>query len=147
MVLNWRPKPSLAPGFNLIGSYTWNDVEVTQSERGNKGNTPFRTPEHMASLWADYQLQGGSLNGLRLGAGTRYVGSTFGDAQNSFKVDSYVLVDAMVSYGWASWMLRSRAWAGTQCQQPVRQGVRGRLLQRHGLPIWAAAHGVRDGDV
>lgn len=91
-------RTELAPGFSLIGSYTWNDVEVTQSERGTKGNTPFRTPEHMASLWADYLLQGGPLDGLRLGAGTRYVGSTYGDAQNSFKVDSYVLVDAMVSY-------------------------------------------------
>ncbi|GHS84431.1 ligand-gated channel [Pseudomonas sp. PAGU 2196] len=91
-------KTEVAPGLNLIGSYTWNDVKVTQSERGNKGKTPFRTPEHMASLWADYQLQSGPLDGLRLGAGARYVGSTYGDAQNSFKVDSYALVDAMVSY-------------------------------------------------
>jgi iron complex outermembrane receptor protein len=52
----------------------------------------------MASLWGDYIVQSGSLAGLRLGAGARYVGSTFGDSANSFKVDSYSVIDALVSY-------------------------------------------------
>ncbi|MFP6848296.1 MAG: TonB-dependent siderophore receptor [Pseudomonas sp.] len=91
-------KTEITQCFNLIGSYTWNDVEVTQSENGNKGNTPFRVPEHMASLWGDYTVQGDSLAGLRIGAGARYVGSTYGDSANSFKVGSYALVDALVSY-------------------------------------------------
>ncbi|MCY1283321.1 TonB-dependent siderophore receptor [Pseudomonas jinjuensis] len=85
-------------GLNLIGSYTWNDVEVTESNTGTEGNTPFRVPEHMASLWADYLVQGGALEGLRIGGGARYVGSTYGDSANSFKVDSYTVVDALVSY-------------------------------------------------
>lgn len=91
-------KTEISKGFNLIGSYTWNDVEVKKSETGNKGNTPFRIPEHMASIWADYIVQGGLLEGLRLGGGARYVGSTFGDSANSFKVDSYSVVDALVAY-------------------------------------------------
>ncbi|WP_256585928.1 MULTISPECIES: TonB-dependent siderophore receptor [Pseudomonas] len=91
-------KSEITPGFNLIGSYTWNDVEVTQSDIGNKGNTPFRIPEHMASIWGDYTVQGGPLEGLRIGAGARYVGSTYGDSANSFKVDSYSVVDALVAY-------------------------------------------------
>lgn len=91
-------KTEITQGFNLIGSYTWNDVEVTESESGNEGNTPFRVPEHMASLWGDYIIQGGALEGLRIGAGARYVGSTYGDSANSFKVDSYTVVDALVSY-------------------------------------------------
>ncbi|GAB7533237.1 TonB-dependent siderophore receptor [Pseudomonas sp. 3A(2025)] len=85
-------------GLSLIGSYTWNDVEVTRSEAGNKGNTPFRVPEHMASLWGIYTFQSSPLNGLSLGAGTRYVGSTYGDTANSFKVDSFTVVDAQASY-------------------------------------------------
>ncbi|MDD2058566.1 TonB-dependent siderophore receptor [Pseudomonas sp. GD03860] len=91
-------KTEITQGFNLIGSYTWNDVEVTKSDVGNKGNTPFRIPEHMASIWGDYNVQGGPLEGLRIGAGARYVGSTFGDSANSFKVDSYTVVDALVAY-------------------------------------------------
>lgn len=96
--VEFEAKTEITQGLNLIGSYTWNDVEVTQSETGNKGNTPFRVPEHMASLWGDYIVQSGALAGLRLGAGARYVGSTFGDSANSFKVDSYTVVDALVSY-------------------------------------------------
>ncbi|MCY1296021.1 Ferrichrome outer membrane transporter/phage receptor [compost metagenome] len=91
-------KAELAPGLNLIGGYTWNDVEVTESNTGTEGNTPFRVPEHMASLWGDFTVQGGALSGLRLGAGARYVGSSYGDSANSFKVDSYTVVDALVSY-------------------------------------------------
>lgn len=91
-------KTEVVRGFNLIGSYTWNDVEITESDLGNKGNTPFRVPEHMASLWGDYIVQGGTLEGLRIGAGARYVGSTYGDTANSFKADSYTVVDALVSY-------------------------------------------------
>ncbi|MDR0277343.1 MAG: TonB-dependent siderophore receptor [Paucimonas sp.] len=91
-------KTEITTGLNLIGSYTWNDVEVTQSDLGTKGNTPIRAPEHMASAWADYRIQGGPLEGLRLGAGARYVDSTYGDEDNSFKVDSYVVVDALVAY-------------------------------------------------
>ncbi|MNF86281.1 Ferrichrome-iron receptor precursor [compost metagenome] len=91
-------KAEVLQGLNLIGSYTWNDVEVTESNLGTEGNTPFRTPEHMASLWADYAVQGGVLEGLRIGGGARYVGSTFGDSANTFKVDSYTVVDALVSY-------------------------------------------------
>ncbi|NWL76636.1 TonB-dependent siderophore receptor [Pseudomonas taiwanensis] len=91
-------KTEITRGFNLIGSYTWNDVEVTESESGIEGNTPFRVPEHMASIWGDYVIQGGALEGLRIGAGARYVGSTYGDRENSFKVDSYSVVDALISY-------------------------------------------------
>lgn len=94
--LEARTEPS--PGLNLIGSYTWNDVEVTRSEAGNKGNTPFRVPEHMASAWGIYSFQSSPLNGLSVGAGARYVGSTWGDTANTFKVGSFTVVDALVSY-------------------------------------------------
>ena len=96
--IEFEAKTEISKGFNLIGSYTWNDVEVTKSDLGTEGNTPIRIPEHMASVWADYIFQGGPLAGLRLGAGARYVGSTYGDDINSFKVDSYTLFDALVAY-------------------------------------------------
>ncbi len=90
-------------GLNLIASYTYNDVEVTKDNPNfigisNKGKVPVRVPRHLLSLWADYTLAGGALEGLTLGAGVRYTGTTFGDAQNTFKVPAYTLVDAMVGY-------------------------------------------------
>ncbi len=90
-------------GLNVIASWTLNKVEVSKDNPNaagisNKGKTPVRTPEHLASLWTDYSVQGGLLAGLGFGVGVRYTGSTYGDAQNSFKVPDYTLVDAMVSY-------------------------------------------------
>jgi iron complex outermembrane receptor protein len=91
------------PGLNVIASYTYNDVEVTKDNPNfvgvsNKGKVPVRVPRHLVSLWADYTLSGGALEGLTLGAGVRYTGTTFGDAQNTFKVPAYTVVDAMVGY-------------------------------------------------
>ncbi|MCB4811184.1 TonB-dependent siderophore receptor [Methylovorus menthalis] len=90
-------KTSITRKLNVLGSYTWNDVEVTKAEAGIKGNTPFRVPEHMASIWVDY-MPSGVLAGLNIGGGVRYVGSSAGDRENSFKVDSYTVVDALVRY-------------------------------------------------
>ncbi|WP_318651968.1 TonB-dependent siderophore receptor [Pseudomonas sp. PDM16] len=90
-------------GLNVIASYTVNDVEVTKDNPNaagvsNKGKVPVRVPEHLAALWADYTLQSGPLAGLGLGMGARYTGDTFGDAQNTFKVPSYTIFDAMIRY-------------------------------------------------
>lgn len=90
-------------GLNLIASYTTSRTEVTKDNPNaagvsTKGKTPFRTPEQLASLWGDYTLQAGPLAGLGFGIGARYTGSTYGDAQNTFKVPSYTLIDAMISY-------------------------------------------------
>ncbi|TIM60572.1 MAG: TonB-dependent receptor, partial [Mesorhizobium sp.] len=40
------------------------------------------------------------LEGFGLGAGIRYVGSTFGDDANTFKVPAVTLVDAALHYEW-----------------------------------------------
>lgn len=93
-------------GLNVIAAYTHNDVEVSKDNPNtaglsNKGKTPFRVPEQLASLWGDYTLQSGPLAGLGFGAGVRYTGSTYGDAQNTFKVPGYTLVDAMLKYDFA----------------------------------------------
>lgn len=90
-------------GLNVIASYSINDVEVTRDNPNfaglsNQGKVPVRVPKHLASLWADYTLQSGALRGLTLGAGVRYTGTTYGDAQNTFKVPAYTLVDAMLGY-------------------------------------------------
>lgn len=90
-------KTSLTNRLNMVGSYTWNDVQLTKSDAAVQGNRPFRVPEHMASLWLDY-LPTGVFSGLNVGSGVRYVGSSYGDRENSFKVDSYTVVDAMIKY-------------------------------------------------
>ncbi|WP_245411872.1 TonB-dependent siderophore receptor [Phyllobacterium leguminum] len=103
---------SVASGVDLRLAYTYLDTEIskatTVNEDGssNQGNTPFGVPTHSASLWANYKVQSGALEGLGLGAGVRYVGSTYGDDANTFKVPAVTLVDASVSYDWKNVQLQ-----------------------------------------
>jgi len=95
--LELEAKTSVTNKLNMVGSYTWNDVKLTKSEAAVQGNRPFRVPEHMASLWLDY-MPTGAFSGLNMGGGVRYVGSSYGDRENTFKVDAYTVVDALVRY-------------------------------------------------
>ncbi|MGY1451044.1 TonB-dependent siderophore receptor [Pseudomonas chlororaphis] len=98
----------LNDNLKLLGSYTFTDIEYSKSMIStlstatdiieNKGNSPTQAPRHMASLWADYKFDSGSLDGLRLGGGVRYVGYSWADAENTMKVPSYTLFDASVGY-------------------------------------------------
>lgn len=98
----------LTDNFKLLGSYTLTDIEYSKSMVStlstatnpieNKGNSPTQAPRHMASLWGDYAFNDGALDGLRLGAGVRYVGYSWADAENTMKVPSYTLFDASVGY-------------------------------------------------
>lgn len=92
----------------LLGSYTFTDLKYSKSMVStlstadniieNKGNSPTQAPRQMASMWADYKFSSGALDGLRLGAGVRYVGYSWADAENTEKVPAYTLYDASVGY-------------------------------------------------
>jgi len=89
---------------SLTGSYTYLDAEITSSNvEGETGNRPALVPEHQASLWAKYTFESGALEGLNIGSGVRYVGSSFGDNANQIEVGSYTLVDAAISYEKNGW--------------------------------------------
>ncbi len=51
-------------------------------------------PRHQASLWAKYKF----FDKLTAGVGVRYMGTTFGDNQNTFTVPAYTLYDMMLAY-------------------------------------------------
>lgn len=52
----------------------------------------------MASAFASYTVPGGALKSLTAGVGMRYIGTSYGDAKNTFKVPSVDLYDAMLRY-------------------------------------------------
>jgi iron complex outermembrane receptor protein len=89
---------SLAEGWSMIGSYTFLDQEVTESNTANLGKRLTGVPRHSAALWSDYRFQDGPLSGFGFGGGIRYVGDTAGDTANSFEVPAVTLFDAAVSY-------------------------------------------------
>ena len=51
----------------------------------------------MASLWSDYTVPSGALAGLNIGAGVRYMGSTYNNT-NAAKVGDYTVFDAALRY-------------------------------------------------
>lgn len=85
-------------GFSLIASYTHLKMTIEQGATGTEGNQLSATPNDIFSLWGHYTFSEGALGGLGLGAGVRYVGSSFGDDTNTFKNDDKVFVDASLSY-------------------------------------------------
>lgn len=90
-------------GLSLVASFTTFDISITRGVVGQIGKTPVATPTTLASLFADYTLGTGSLSGFGFGSGFRYVGHSYADTLNAFKVPDYVLFDAAVHYvknGW-----------------------------------------------
>jgi len=94
---------------DVIASYTYNDIEVTRSNSTNLGRVPTTTPRHLASLWANYTVDSGPLNGIGFGLGGRYHGKTFADNLNTIVNRDYVMVDANVHYDFGTWRLAVNA--------------------------------------
>lgn len=82
---------------DLAFSYTRQDMEITKDTTDLQGKTPVWVPKQMASLWSNYQA-GGSLQGMRVGAGLRYVGEAQLDAANTDTVPDYLLMDMSAAY-------------------------------------------------
>jgi iron complex outermembrane receptor protein len=91
---------SITEDLNLRLAYTYLDVEITKDlEGGFEGKVPTTVPEHTIAAWADYTIHNDSMfDGLGAGLGVRYVGSSFGDDANTFKVPGATVFDAVVSY-------------------------------------------------
>ncbi|MGS0896585.1 TonB-dependent siderophore receptor [Burkholderia stagnalis] len=90
-------KASLTNSLNVAASYTYLDSVYTKDNGGLEGKHVAAVPQNQASLWAYYTLDRGPLAGLSLGAGGRYTGTTY-STDNSFKVQSFFLVDATLRY-------------------------------------------------
>ncbi|KAG1218191.1 hypothetical protein G6F35_008519 [Rhizopus arrhizus] len=87
-------KARLTDNFTMLAAYTFTAMTYRESTEGLTGNTPYQAPRHMASLWGDYQFD----SGLGVGAGVRYVGTSWADSANTLKVPAYTLVDLSVRY-------------------------------------------------
>ncbi|WP_039051638.1 TonB-dependent siderophore receptor [Bordetella avium] len=90
-------------GLSVTAAYTYLDNRYEKANPNAvgfnlQGKRPYGVPEHQASVWTRYQLQEGPLAGLGVGAGVRYLGSSWGNDKNTFKVPSATLVDLMLDY-------------------------------------------------
>ncbi|MDX7953654.1 TonB-dependent siderophore receptor [Lichenihabitans sp. Uapishka_5] len=93
---------TLAPGIDVTAAYTRLDVRITRGATDTTGNTLSGIPDDTVSAFAKYTFQPGwRLAGLGVGAGVRYIGSSFGDDQNTFRVRDVALLDAVLDYDFA----------------------------------------------
>ncbi|WP_316668033.1 TonB-dependent siderophore receptor [Ralstonia psammae] len=83
----------------VLANYTFTNMKFIESAEGFVGNTPYQVPRHMASAWVDWTF----MPGYTAGVGLRYVGTSWGDNANSFKVPPYTLVDLMLRIDLARW--------------------------------------------
>ncbi|MBR9762778.1 MAG: TonB-dependent siderophore receptor [Rhodobacteraceae bacterium] len=84
----------------LTAGYSWLDSEIVENgTSGNEGNQLAFVPEHMASLWLNYDLPGAGARGdMTLGLGARYTGSYNFDDANTMSTKAAVIYDASLSY-------------------------------------------------
>lgn len=90
---------NVTPSLTLIGNLSFIDSEITEDTDAAKvGKRPAQVADKLASAWAHYRFIGGTLDGLAIGGGARYIGDTYGDNYEQNKVPSYTLYDATISY-------------------------------------------------
>jgi iron complex outermembrane receptor protein len=98
--LDLEAKAELPNNFNLTAAYSYLDAEIVEDgTTGNEGNRPAMVPEHLASLWVNYELEGDGRRGdMTFGLGGRYMGSYYFDDANTASAESSVVFDAAFSY-------------------------------------------------
>ncbi|QKP78841.1 TonB-dependent siderophore receptor [Methyloligella sp. GL2] len=97
--LEFEARGNVTEQLELIGALTLLDMEVTEStDPAAIGKRPQAVPDYFGSVWANYAFDQGIVDGVTLGGGIRFVGSSFGDDANTLEVSGYTLVDMAVSY-------------------------------------------------
>jgi len=89
---------TLDNGLSLLASYSYIDMRIEDDTAGTQGNVLSSQPFNTFSFWGDYTLRSGPAIGLGFGLGIRYIGSSFGDDENTFKNSGHTLFDAALHY-------------------------------------------------
>ncbi len=100
--LDIEAKAEVTPNLELIAAYSYINskiVDTSTTASSVDGNRFAQVPEHMASLWASYTLEGeGQRGDMTFGAGARFVGSYYFNNLNTLKSDNAIVFDAAFSY-------------------------------------------------
>lgn len=107
---------NITKDIHLVASYSYTDARYSStnltsnvisvnngyvsegSEISQKGKYIETVPRNMASAFIDYNLPSHIFGGLGVNGGVRYIGFTYDDAVNSFKIPRYVLFDIGAHY-------------------------------------------------
>lgn len=128
---------SLADNVDLVASYTYLNLETTKAtvDQDNNviGNTPWYEPSHVASIWGTYRFTEGALDGLTVGGGVRYVGSSYNDNLETYEIPAYTLVDAALKYDFGA---KRPDWKGLEAQLNVSNLLNEKYTTCNGGSCW-----------
>ncbi len=97
-------KVNVTDDFKLTAAFTAYDIDITKDTNASLiGKTPFIVPEIFASASADYTFRGGWYDGITVGGGVRYIGSSWADSDNKLKVPAVTLADLKLGYKRDNW--------------------------------------------
>ena len=102
----WQPTPN----WKILGSYAFIDAEVVSATALiQPGARRIGVPEHSGRVWVDYAFDEPALKGWSVGAGLYAASGQAVDPLNLFFTDSYMTVDAKVSYATDDWKITASA--------------------------------------
>ncbi len=97
--LELEAKAEVTDNINIIAAYSYIDSEVDEPGSSNDGNRLMRVPEHMASIWGTYTLEGDGKRGdMTFSLGARYLDSYYLNLGNTGSSESAVVFDAAFTY-------------------------------------------------
>ena len=87
------------PGLQLSASFAYVDAEVTESNAGTEGNSPFGAPvDYFGRVWGTYTFQSGPLRNFGFGGGVYFTNGNHLDATGTLTSDGYERVDLVAFY-------------------------------------------------
>jgi iron complex outermembrane receptor protein len=105
-------RSSMGHRFSAVASYAYTDSKYTKSNatgvaldgtvESTQDKYQYGVPLNLASLWLDYNVPGSLLHGFGVSGGSRFVGGSWGDNVNSFKVPGATLFDGAMHYDFSN---------------------------------------------
>ena len=86
----------LTDRWEVLGNVGYLDSEFRSQGEANNGRRLILTPETSGSVWSTYRLPVG--DGLSVGGGVRFTGSSFINAANTIRLPAFHVVDALAEY-------------------------------------------------
>ncbi|EJD6402105.1 TonB-dependent siderophore receptor [Providencia alcalifaciens] len=97
--IDFESRFAITTSLNMMLNYAYTDNKITQSQDLSVLNKhPVQVPKHNGSAWVDYRFHSPYLEGALVGVGVRYLGATWGDNTNTFKVPAVWLGDVSARY-------------------------------------------------
>ncbi|MDR6772893.1 TonB-dependent siderophore receptor [Azospirillum sp. BE72] len=97
-------KANITPSLKATASFTALDLDIKKDANPALiGKTPYIVPQVQGSAFLDYTFRESLLNGVSVGGGVRYVGSSWADNENTLKVPAATVFDARVGYKRENW--------------------------------------------